>query len=215
MHYYSSIPNAIEELKKGNMLIVVDDKNRENQADIIFPAATITEKKVNFLMKECRGMFCVPMTAKRAAHFAIPLMIPQKDNTEKLHCNFTITVDSKNVTSHGISAFDRMLTVRTLLAESSKPDDFLRPGHVCPLIAQDGGVLTRDGHTEAAIDLAKLAGFPPIAVLSEIIDDEGKVMQGDTLLAFAKKHKLIIITIPDLIAYQKTSLPHAYPHASV
>jgi 3,4-dihydroxy 2-butanone 4-phosphate synthase / GTP cyclohydrolase II len=203
LHHFSSIPEAIKELKKGKMLIVVDDPDRENQADIIFPAATISEEKVNFLINKCRGMFCVPMTKERAARLNIPPMVPLNHNTEKMQCNFGITVDAKKVTSFGISTADKVLTVKTLTNDSSRPANFLKPGHVFPLLAADGGVLERNGHTEATIDLAKLAGFSPIGVLCEVLDNQGRVMQSDALFAFAKKHNLKIITISDLISYRK------------
>lgn len=190
------------------MIIVVDDPTRENQGDIIFPAETITTDKANFLIKEARGMFCVPMSSQRAYELEIIPMVPTMQNTEKLHCNFGITVDSKEVTAHGISATDRALTVRKIVDQSSTVDDFLRPGHVSPIIAVDGGVLKRNGHTEASVDLAILAGFQPIAVLSEILDDTGEPTKGEELFAFAAKHKLKIITIRDLIEYRKS---HSFP----
>ncbi len=200
---FSSIPTAIEELKKGNMLIVVDDPTRENQGDVIFPAETVTQEKVNFLMKECRGMFCVPMAKERATRLDIAPMVPLTQNTEKLQCNFGVTVDAKNVTSFGISAHDRMLTVQTLTNASSKSSDLVRPGHVSPLLAVDGGVAERAGHTEATVDLARLAGFAPVGVLSEIINDQGHVANAHDLQAFSQKHNIQMITIPDLIAYIK------------
>jgi 3,4-dihydroxy 2-butanone 4-phosphate synthase/GTP cyclohydrolase II len=186
---FSSIPAALTELQQGKMLIVVDDPTRENQGDIVFPAESITTEKANFLMKECRGMFCVPMTKKRAAELEIPLMLPKKVNTEKFQCNFGITVDVTNVTSHGISASDRALTVKALANKQSKPADFLRPGHVSPIIAVDGGVVERNGHTEATIDLARLAGFDPIGVLSEIIRDDGATALLPDLITFSQKHE--------------------------
>lgn len=206
MHHFSSISTAIAELKKGNMLIVVDDRTRENQGDIIFPAESITTDKANFLMKECRGMFCVPMTKELARKLQIPLMISKKDNTEKLKCNFTITVDAKNVKSFGISASDRALTVKILSDPHSKPTDLVRPGHVSPIIAADGKLLERDGHTEAAVTLAKLAGFSPIGVLSEIIRDDGEVARPGDLIRFSKKHNIKIIQIKDLVIYIKNCL---------
>lgn len=201
---FASITQALDELQKGNMLIVVDDPTRENQGDIIFPAATITTEKANFLIKECRGIFCVPLTKKRAAELEIPLMVPTDRNTEKLHCNFGITVDAYNVADHGISAADRALTVQTLRNPQTKPTDLLRPGHVSPIIAVNGGVLERNGHTEATIDLCRLAGFEPIGVLSEILNDKGEPAKGEELFDFARKHNLKIISIKDLVAYRQT-----------
>lgn len=204
MNNYSIIPDAIDALRNGEMIIVVDDPTRENQGDIIFPAETVTTEKANFLIKEARGMFCVPMSPQRAYELEIVPMVPVPHNTEKLHCNFGITVDSKEVTAHGISAADRALTVKKIVDQSSTAEDFLRPGHVSPIIAVEGGILKRNGHTEAAVDLAVLAGFQPIGVLSEILDDAGEPTKGEELFAFAEKHKLKIITIRDLIEYRKT-----------
>lgn len=199
----STIQDAIEDLKQGKMLIVVDDEDRENQGDIIFPAETIDVEKANFLMKEGRGVFCVPMTRKRAMELDIPLMVPADENNEKFRCNFSVTVDDKNVTSHGISAKDRALTIKTLLSKYTKPGDLLRPGHVSPIISVDGGVLERNGHTEAAVDLARLAGFAPMGVLTEIIRDDGETALLPDLIDFGKKHNLKIIAIKDLVAYLK------------
>lgn len=198
---FSTIKEAIEDLKNDKMLIVVDDYDRENQGDLIFPAQAITTQKANFLMKEGRGMFCVSLTREYATKLDIPLMIPQDFNTEKLRCNFGITIDAHNVTSHGISAADRALTIKTILDPKSTPNSFLRPGHVSPIIAKDGGVLKRNGHTEASVDLARLAAFAPVSVLTEIINDQGETSKGQELFDFAKKHNLKIITIKDLIDY--------------
>lgn len=206
MKNFVSIPTAIQELQQGKMLIVVDDPTRENQADIILPAETITTEKANFIIKECRGLFCIPMTKKRAEQLAIPPMVPLNKNTEALHCNFGVTVDAKNVTSFGISASDRALTVQTLVDEKTKPSDLVRPGHVFPLIAVDGGVLERNGHTEATIDLVKLAGFSPMGVLSEILRDDGEVARLPDLVSFSQKYNLKIVTIQDLISYCNSSV---------
>lgn len=183
------------------MLIVIDDPDRENQGDVIFPAATATVAKVNFLMKECRGMFCVPISIEIALRLNITPMVPEKKNTEKFSCNFGITVDAKDVTSFGISAADRKLTIDTLADKHATKTDLLFPGHVSPLIAAKGGIMERNGHTEATIELAKLAGFEPIGVLSEVIRDDGEVALFDDLISFSKKHQLKIVTIKDLKVY--------------
>lgn len=201
---FISIPEGIEELKKGNMLIVVDSIDRENQADVIFPAETATTDKVNFLIKECRGMVCVPITKERAQKLNLHLMVPLTENTEKLKCKFTITVDAKDVASFGISARDRALTIRTLAKENTKASDLVRPGHVFPIIAEDGGILARDGHTEATIELITRAGFSSTGVLCEVLQENGKVARGSNLTKFAKKFNLKIVTISDLIEYVKS-----------
>jgi 3,4-dihydroxy 2-butanone 4-phosphate synthase/GTP cyclohydrolase II len=200
---FATIPEAIEELKKGKMLIVVDRPDRENQGDIILPAEMMTAEKANFLIKECRGMFCVLLTQAKAVQLDLPLMVAPQENTEKLKCKFTISVDAKDVTSFGISASDRALTVKTMVKPSAVPTDLVRPGHVFPIMAVDGGVLERDGHTEAAIDLARLAGFAPMGVLSEILREDGEPARVPDLKKFAKKHNLKIITIVDLVNYLK------------
>jgi len=185
MNYFCPIPEVIEELKKGSMLVVVDSPSRENQGDIIFPAETVTVEKANFLMKECRGMFCAPITKDKAGKLDLPLMVPPNENTEKLKCNFTLTVDAKEVQSFGISASDRAMTVKLLASPSTKPGDLIRPGHVFPIVAADGGILERDG------------------VLCEIIRDDGKVARLPDLVKFSKKFHLKLVSIVDLIKYIK------------
>jgi len=204
---FATNEEAIEELKKGNMLVVVDGKERENQADVIFPAETITAEQANFLIKECRGMFCVPLSQKRAVELDLPLMVSPLENTEKLKCNFTISVDAKGVKSFGISAKDRALTTKMLADKNAKPSDFDKPGHVAPIMAMDGGVLERDGHTEATIDLLTLAGFSPVGVLSEVLAENGETANTEEIFAFAKKHNLKVVSIPDLIKYMQIHIP--------
>lgn len=203
MKGFSKIAEGLEELRLGKALIVIDDPDRENQADVIFPAETATPQKVNFLIQECGGMVCVPITKKKAAQLNLPLMVSPKNNTEKLKCKFTITVDAKNVSSFGISASDRALTIRTIAKKNAKESDLFRPGHIFPIIGEDGGVLSRNGHTEAAIELVSRAGFLPVGVLCEVLRSDGNVSQSEHLLAFAKKFNLKIVSIADLITYAK------------
>lgn len=203
MNTFCTIPVAIDGLKKGNMLIVVDSADRENQGDVIFPAENVTTQKVNFMMRECRGMICVPITKMKAIQLDIPLMVEPIDNTEKTKVNFTVSVDAKKVKSFGISAFDRVRTIKVLASSSTKPSDLARPGHVFPIVAANGGVLEREGHTEATIELARLAGFSPCGVLCEIIRDDGKVARLPDLVKFAKKFNLQIISINDLVKYME------------
>jgi 3,4-dihydroxy 2-butanone 4-phosphate synthase/GTP cyclohydrolase II len=204
---FATIETGIEELKKGNMLIVVDGKDRENQADIICPAETLTAERTNFFIKECRGFFCVPISQARAVELDLPLMVAPLDNTEKMKVNFTVTVDAVDVKAFGISAKDRTLTVKKILDPKTKPSELLRPGHVFPLMAVDGGVLERDGHTEATIDLITLAGFSPVGVLSEIISEGGEPADLSETFEFAEKHKLKVVSVVDLIKYMQTNLP--------
>jgi 3,4-dihydroxy 2-butanone 4-phosphate synthase/GTP cyclohydrolase II len=201
---FVSIETATEELKKGNMLIVVDNEDRENQADIICPAETMTAERANFFLKECRGFFCVPITQAKAVELDLPLMVAPLDNTEKMKVNFTVSVDAKGVNAFGISAKDRVLTVKKMLDPKTKPSDLLRPGHVMPLMAVDGGVLERNGHTEATIDLITLAGFAPVGVLSEILSDEGEPTTLTETFAFAEKHHLKVVSVADLVTYMQT-----------
>lgn len=201
---FVSISEGVEELKKGNMLIVVDNPNRENQADVIFPGETATTEKINFLIKECRGMVCVPIAKDKAQKLNLHLMVPLPENTEKLRCKFTVTVDAKNVRSFGISARDRALTIRTIAKKHTKAGDLIRPGHIFPIIAEDGGILARDGHTEATLELITRAGFLPTGVLCEVLQGNGKVARGKNLAEFAKKFHLKIVAISDLITYAKS-----------
>src|SRR3989338_947056 len=155
---FNSIEDAIEDVKQGKIVIVVDDEDRENEGDFVVAAEKVTADHVNFMTKFGRGLVCLPITRKRAEELSIPLMINDADNTESTRCKFTVSIDFKK-TSTGISANDRAMTVKAVLDPASSPEDFFRPGHIFPLIAEGGGVLRRVGHTEAAIDLAKLAGL--------------------------------------------------------
>lgn len=203
MNTFATIPQAIEELKKGKMLVVLDNAKRENQADVIFPAETATTEKINFLIKECGGMICAPMTKSRAVELELPLMVPQEENTEKFGCSFTVTVDARGIKDFGISAEDRCLTIKRIANLSSQPGDFIRPGHVFPIVAKTGGILERNGHTEAVIELAELSGFGSTGVLCEILDKHGKIMRLPELTRFARKFDLQMICIDDLIVYRK------------
>ena len=198
-----TIPEAIKALQNGQMVIVIDRADRENQGDIILAAETITHEQANFIIKECRGLFCIPMSQQRAVELDLPLMVSDIENLESFGCKFTVTVDAASVTAHGISASDRLKTVQMIANDNTKPSDLLRPGHAFPLIAQDGGVLERDGHTEATIDLLRYAGKKPIGVLSEILDDDGEPAMGKSLMDFAERFSLPIVSIDDLVAYRK------------
>ncbi|MDI6592022.1 MAG: 3,4-dihydroxy-2-butanone-4-phosphate synthase [Patescibacteria group bacterium] len=200
---FSSIKEAIEDFKRGNMLIVIDNPARENQGDLIFPAEKVTKEKVNFLLKNCRGLICVAITKEQARKLKLPLMVDPIENSETTGVQFTVTVDARQVKSFGISALDRAKTIRILSKPEAKPTDLVRPGHIFPLLARDGGVLERAGHTEAAIDLMRLAGLFPVAVLSEILNEKGEVARFSELLKFSQKFKIKILSIETLIAYLK------------
>jgi 3,4-dihydroxy 2-butanone 4-phosphate synthase/GTP cyclohydrolase II len=195
------IKDAIESIKKGEIIIVVDDENRENEGDFITAAETINADKINFMAKYGRGLICVPMSENLCKNLGLEKMVP--NNTDPLETAFTVSVDLKgNGVTSGISALDRAKTVKALVDSNTKPDDLQRPGHVFPLIAKEGGVLRRTGHTEAAIDFARLAGYQSAGVIVEIMNDDGSMSRLPELFKVAKKFNLKIVSIEDLIAYR-------------
>ncbi|MBD41017.1 MAG: 3,4-dihydroxy-2-butanone-4-phosphate synthase [Flavobacteriaceae bacterium] len=197
----NTISEAITDFKDGKVLIVVDDENRENEGDFVFPAQIITKEIVNFMIKNGRGLVCVPMTSKRCKKLLLQPMVTK--NTEVMDTAFTVSVDLKgNGVSSGISASDRSKTIQALVNSDTKPNQLTRPGHVFPLVAKDGGVLRRSGHTEAAVDLARIAGFLPAGVICEIMNEDGSMARLPELIKVAKKFNLKIISIEDLIAYR-------------
>ncbi|KAF8404654.1 hypothetical protein HHK36_009542 [Tetracentron sinense] len=200
---FSSIPEAIEDIRQGKIVIVVDDEDRENEGDLIMAAPLVTPEAMAFIVKHGTGIVCVSMKGEDLERLQIPLMVTQKENDEKLCTAFTVSVDAKNGTTTGVSARDRATTILALASKDSKPDDFNRPGHIFPLKYREGGVLKRAGHTEASVDLAMLAGFDPVAVLCEIVDDDGSMARLPKLRQFAQKENLKIVSIADLIRYRR------------
>lgn len=200
---FNLIEEALEALKKGELIVVLDDESRENEGDLIVAAEKITPEIVNFMAKEGRGLICVPLDEDIADSLELNLMVDQ--NTEFTKCNFTVSVDYKHGTTTGISASDRAKTIKAIADYSSSAQDFARPGHIFPIRARKGGVLVRAGHTEASVDLTKLADLSPVAALCEISREDGEMMRRDELMDFAKKHNLKIITIKDLIEYRRQS----------
>ncbi len=198
---FATIPEALEELKRGRIIVVVDDPDRENEGDLIMAGEMCTADAMNFMIKFGRGVPFIPTTAERLAELQIPMMT--KQNTARLGTAMGETVDALHGTTTGVSAHDRAKTVEVFVNEKSKPNDLGRPGHIIPLRAEKGGVLKRAGHTEASVDLCVLAGFKPVAVGCEILNQDGSMMRLVGLLAFAKEHELKIITIADLIAYRR------------
>ena len=195
------IEDAIKSINNGEIIIVVDDENRENEGDFITAAETINSDKINFMAKHGRGLICVPMSENLCTKLNLEKMVP--NNTDPLETAFTVSVDLKgNGVTSGISASDRSKTVQALVDSNTKPDDLQRPGHVFPLIAKDGGVLRRTGHTEAAIDFARLAGFKSAGVIVEIMNDDGSMSRLPELYKVAKKFNLKIVSIEDLVAYR-------------
>ena len=195
------ISDAIEDVKKGKIIIVVDDENRENEGDFICAADLVTPESINFMAKHARGLICTPITEKRSRKLNLYPMVT--NNTDPMDTAFTVSVDLKGsgVTS-GISASDRSKTIKAIVNNNTKPDDLARPGHIFPLIAKEGGVLRRTGHTEAAIDFARLAGCSPAGVICEIMSDDGSMARVPELIKVAKKLDLKIVSIEDLVAYR-------------
>lgn len=196
----SSIEDAIKDFKEGKFVIVVDDEDRENEGDLIMAAEMITPEKVNFMLKNARGVLCVPITLSRAEELDLPHQV--SDNTSMLGTPFTVTVDKLEGCTTGVSATDRAATIKALADPSSTPKTFGRPGHINPLYAQDNGVLRRSGHTEASIDLCKLAGCYPAGVLMEIMNEDGTMARMPDLEKKAKEWNMKIISIKDIIAYR-------------
>ena len=193
------IKSAIEDIQNGKFVIVTDDVDRENEGDLIMASEMITPEAVNFMSKYARGLICISITKNDANRLSLDLM--EQKNTSLHETNFTVSVDAVANTTTGISAQDRAQTIRLMVDENSSPSDFARPGHIFPIIAKDGGVLRRSGHTEASMDLAQLAGFKPSGVLCEIMAEDGSMLRGKALSSFAKNHNLNLISISELIAY--------------
>ncbi|KAK1617439.1 hypothetical protein QYE76_022956 [Lolium multiflorum] len=200
---FASIADAIEDIRQGKLVIAVDDESRENEGDLILAASLVTPEAMAFIVRHSTGIVCVSMKEEDLERLNLPLMVSSKENEEKLCTAFTITVDAKEGTTTGVSAKDRAKTVLTLASPDSKPQDFNRPGHIFPLKYREGGVLKRAGHTEAAVDLAVLAGLPPAGVLCEIVDEDGSMARLPKLRVFAERENLKIISIADLIRYRR------------
>ncbi len=196
----ATIEEAIADIRAGKMLIVMDDEDRENEGDLTMAAELVTPEAVNFMTKHGRGLICVSMTGQRLDDLRIPMMV--RDNTSRYETAFTVSVEAKGRTTTGISAYDRAATISALVDAASKPSDFVSPGHTFPLRAREGGVLVRAGQTEAAVDLAKLAGLFPAGIICEILDDDGRMMRRPTLERFGAQHGIKLVTVKDLIAYR-------------
>ena len=200
MSDFATVEQAIEDIKYGRMVVVVDDEDRENEGDLIVAAATVTPEDINFMAKYAKGLICTPIDGKRLDELNIGQMVV--NNTDNHETAFTVSIDAYN-TDTGISAFERCQTIKLLLDPKARPSSFRRPGHVFPLRSVEGGVLRRTGHTEATTDLARLAGFYPAGLCCEIMADDGHMMRTPELKKFAKKHGLNIITVKSLIEYRK------------
>ena len=196
----SSIPEAIEDIRRGRMVIVVDDEDRENEGDLTMAAEKVTPEAINFMAKHARGLICLPMSAEKLKALDIPMMV--SENTSQFETAFTVSIEAARNVTTGISAADRATTILTAINPDAKPGDLVRPGHVFPLRAKKGGVLRRAGQTEAGVDLAVLAGLTPAAVICEIMNEDGSMARLPQLEEFAARHKLKIICIKDLIEYR-------------
>jgi 3,4-dihydroxy 2-butanone 4-phosphate synthase/GTP cyclohydrolase II len=197
---FARIEDAIDAIREGRIVIVVDDEDRENEGDLTIAAEKVTPAAINFMARYGRGLICMPMTEERLDELDIPLMVNQ--NTTQFDTAFCVSVEAKGVTSTGISAADRAATVLAAIDPKTRPTDLARPGHMFPLRARNGGVLVRTGQTEAAVDLARIAGLYPAGVICEIMNDDGTMARVPELTAFARKHKLLMITVADLIQYR-------------
>ncbi|WP_179346510.1 3,4-dihydroxy-2-butanone-4-phosphate synthase [Winogradskyella ursingii] len=197
----NTIEEAIEDIRQGKVIIVVDDENRENEGDFLAAAASVTPETINFMATHGRGLICAPLTEQRCKDLDLTMMV--RNNTDPMETAFTVSVDLRgNGVSTGISASDRAKTIKALINKETKSFELARPGHIFPLVAKDGGVLRRTGHTEAAIDFARLAGFEPAGVIVEIMNDDGTMARLPQLLKVAKKFDLKIVSIEDLVAYR-------------
>lgn len=194
------VERALEALRAGKGVMVLDDENRENEGDMVFVAETMTTEQMAMSIRHGSGIVCVCITEERRQQLDLPMMV--ENNTSHFHTAFTVTIEAAQGVTTGVSAADRLTTVRTAAADNAKPSDLNRPGHVFPLRAQPGGVLTRGGHTEASIDLATLAGFKPVAVLCELTNDDGTMARAPEVVTFAKQHDMPVLTIEDLVAYR-------------
>jgi 3,4-dihydroxy 2-butanone 4-phosphate synthase/GTP cyclohydrolase II len=193
------VKKAISEIQKGNIIIMIDDEDRENEGDLVYAGVFSTPEKVNFLASKGRGLICVSITKDIADKLDLKPMV--NSNKESFSTAFTISVDAKECKT-GISAFERDLTIKKLSSPTSKPDDFVKPGHIFPLIAKNGGVLVRTGHTEGSVDICKLAGVYPSAVICEIMNEDGTMARRDDLAKFAKEHNLAVVYISDIVEYR-------------
>ena len=208
---FSKIEDAINDMKRGKFVIVVDDENRENEGDLVLAAEKATADKINYMITHAKGLVCMPIMKGRLDQLKIPPMVEHNevDNNEVHHrCMFAISVDYKKGTTTGISPADRAATIKALIDNKAKTEDFIRAGHLFPLIYKEGGVLVRQGHTEASVDLARLAGLYPAAVICEIINENGTMAKLPDLIEFSKKHNSMkIISIKDLVEHMKSNNP--------
>lgn len=197
---FNTVEEAIEDIRAGKMIVVIDDEDRENEGDLVGAADLATPEMINFMAKYGRGLICLPMVEEKIKQLNLPQMVT--NNTDEYTTAFTVSIDAMDTTT-GISAHERAFTIKKAVSEDVKPEDFKRPGHIFPLLARKGGVLVRAGHTEASVDLARLAGLSPSGVICEIMNEDGTMSRVPELMEFVKEHDMKIITIADLIAYRR------------
>jgi len=197
----ASIAEAIEEIKAGRFVIIVDDDDRENEGDLVIAGEKVTPEAINFMAKHARGLICLPIVGQRLDELGIPMMV--RDNTSKHETAFTVSIEAKHEVTTGISAYDRAATIKAVLDPETKPEDIARPGHTFPLRAREGGVMVRAGHTEAAVDLARLAGLYPAGVICEVMNEDGTMARLPELEVMAEQHGLKIVSVADLISYRR------------
>lgn len=200
MYHISTIPEILADIKAGKMVIITDAEDRENEGDLLMAAQFVTPEAINFMIKNARGLVCLPMDGEMVEKLGLPMMTQK--NGAQYGTNFTVSIEAAHGITTGISAADRALTIQTAVSPSAKPEDIVQPGHIFPLRAQKGGVLVRAGHTEAGVDLAQMNGLIPAAVICEIINDDGTMARMPELMKFAEEHNLKIGTITDLIEYR-------------
>ncbi|MDL2145157.1 3,4-dihydroxy-2-butanone-4-phosphate synthase [Flavobacterium tructae] len=195
------VENALRQLRNGKGILLTDDENRENEGDLIFSAQHINVQDMAMMIRECSGIVCLCLTNEKADQLELPYMV--KENTSSFQTPFTITIEAKEGVTTGVSAADRITTIKTAVAQNAKPTDLAKPGHIFPLRAKNNGVLERNGHTEGSVDLMKLAGLKPEAVLCELMNEDGSMAKLDKIISFAVQHDLVVLSIEDIIYYRK------------
>ena len=199
--YKERIARAVQDIDAGKGVLIVDNDDRENEGDLVFSAEKMTVKDMALTIRECTGIVCLCLTAEHAGHLELPFMVA--NNNSKYQTPFTVSIEAKEGVTTGVSAADRIQTIKTAIAENAVADDLARPGHVFPLIANADGVLGREGHTEGSVDLMKIAGLKPAAVLCELTNVDGTMAKLPEIIHFAEKHDIIVISVEDIIAYRK------------
>lgn len=195
------VETALAALRAGHGVLVVDDEDRENEGDLIFAAETMTQAQMALMIRTCSGIICLCLTGERTRQLALPMMV--ESNSSQFQTAFTVTIEAARGVTTGVSAQDRLTTIRAAIADHAQPQDLHRPGHVFPLRARDGGVLARRGHTEATVDLMRLAGLKPYGVLCELTNDNGSMARLPEVVAFAQQHQMVVLSIEDLVAYRQ------------